>query len=126
MENDIMITPGNVGEVVQGLRLEQRLAQTKLSVLAGMSSNSVLRLETGATRLLFDNIYNILDVLGYDVVARKRQPAAGTEDTGDQSTAKAKHIKEAAKQRELIEQAKAKSKQWAAERKKEKANTNNN
>lgn len=123
MKEDIEITPGNIGEVVQDLRIKSGYSKSKLSVLAGLAHNNVNRLEAGQSRLLFDSIHTLFDILGYKVFIRPSgEPVDNAEAAGDQITAKVKHNKEAAKQRELIEQAKAKSKQWAAERKK--ASTN--
>lgn len=62
-----------IGETIKKLRLSQGLEQKELAFLAGYDKSTISKYERGVRRLFFDNVCDLLDALGYELVIERKK-----------------------------------------------------
>jgi len=62
----------NVGELLKGYRKEKKITQEELANFAGLSRVGVVKLENNESDIMLSTLIKISNLLGFDLVLKKR------------------------------------------------------
>lgn len=62
----------NIGSQFRSLRLSQHMSQRQLAEASGVHYNTILNFENNRCSPSTDNLYLLLNAMGYELIIRKR------------------------------------------------------
>lgn len=75
MKDYAIKTPGQLGAVLRGYRVEQKLTQQLVGQNAGLAQNAISLLESNPGPASLERIFKVLAALDLELVVRPRKPA---------------------------------------------------
>ena len=70
------------GEVIRICRLREKASRKDLATMLGISTQNIWAYEEGIHEPRFSLVYEVLKVLGYEIVIRKKDNNESDKDTG--------------------------------------------
>ncbi len=65
-------TPGQLGSVLRGFRVDQKLTQKEIGIKVGLAQNVVSQMETEPGRAGVEKLFKMLGALNLELVVRPR------------------------------------------------------